>query len=114
MNVDTMRRIDRQVGVPLCAIGTLLIRIRDWLRGRTTRPLRRILLVELSEMGTTVLAQPAMRRARQKLGAELYFVIFARNVCSLALPGEFPAANVFTVRDPSLFQLARETRMLYD
>jgi ADP-heptose:LPS heptosyltransferase len=109
MNVDTMRRIDRQVGVPLCAIGTLLIRIRDWLRGRTTRPLRRILLVELSEMGTTVLAQPAMRRARQKLGAELYFVIFARNVGSLDLTGEFPAANVFTIRDTSLFHLARDT-----
>ena len=39
-------------------------------------------------MGTTVLAQPAMRRARAKLGAELYFVIFARNVGSLDLTGE--------------------------
>jgi ADP-heptose:LPS heptosyltransferase len=109
MNVDTMRRIDRQVGVPLCAVATLLVRAWEWLRGRDARPLRRILFVELSEMGTTVLAQPAMRRAREKLGAELYFVIFARNVGSLDLTGEFPAANVFTIRDTSLYHLARDT-----
>src|SRR5882757_5120946 len=109
MNVDTMRRIDRRVGVPLCAIATLLVRAWEWLRGRDARPLRRILFVELSEMGTTVLAQPAMRRAREKLGAELYFVIFARNVGSLDLTGEFPPANVFTIRDTSLFHLARDT-----
>ncbi len=66
MNVDTMRRIDRQAGIPLCAIATVLVRAFDWLRGRAARPLRRILFVELSEMGTTVLAQPAMRRAREK------------------------------------------------
>src|SRR5436305_2753617 len=109
MNVDTMRAIDRQVGVPLCAMATVLVRAFALLRRRTARPLRRILFVELSEMGTTVLAQPAMRRAREKLGAELYFVIFARNVGSLELTGEFPPANVFTIRDTSLFHLARDT-----
>ena len=81
----------------------------EWLRRRPARPLRRILFVELSEMGTTVLAQPAMRRAREKLGAELFFVIFARNVGSIDLTGEFPAANVFTIRDTSLFHLAWDT-----
>jgi ADP-heptose:LPS heptosyltransferase len=109
MNVDTMRRIDRQVGVPLCAIATLLTWAWERLRGRRARPLRRILFVELSEMGTTVLAQPAMRRAREKLGAELYFVIFARNVGSLDLTGEFPPANMFTIRDTSLFHLVWDT-----
>lgn len=109
MNVDTMRRIDRQVGVPLCAIATLLVRAFALLRRRAVRPLRRILFVELSEMGTTVLAQPAMRRAREKLGAEVYFVIFARNVGSLDLTGDFPSGNVFTIRDTSLFRLAWDT-----
>ena len=109
MNVDTMRRIDRQAGVPLCAMATVLVWVLDRLRGRAARPLRRILFVELSEMGTTVLAQPAMRRAREKLGAELYFVIFARNVGSLDLTGEFARANVFTIRDTSLFHLAWDT-----
>jgi ADP-heptose:LPS heptosyltransferase len=106
MNVDTMRAIDRYAGVPLCALATVLVRVRSWLRG-PARPLRRVLFVELSEMGSTILAQPAMRKARER--TELFFVIFARNAGSLDLTGEFPAANVFTIRDTGLFHLAFDT-----
>jgi ADP-heptose:LPS heptosyltransferase len=66
-----------------------------------------VLFVELSEMGSTILAQPAMRKARER--TELFFVIFARNAGSLDLTGEFPAANVFTIRDTGLFHLAFDT-----
>jgi ADP-heptose:LPS heptosyltransferase len=107
MNIDTMRRIDRLAGVPLCAIATVLVRIAAWMRRRPARPVQRILFVELSEMGTTILAQPAMRKARAR--AELFFVIFARNVGSLELLGEFPAQNIRTIRDTSLFALAWDT-----
>ena len=110
MNIDTMRRIDRLAGVPLCAIATLLIRLRDTLRKRgTARPVRRILFIELSEMGSTVLASPAMRKARAQLSAELYFVIFARNVGSLQLVGTISPDNIFTISDASIFALARDT-----
>jgi ADP-heptose:LPS heptosyltransferase len=106
MNVDTMRAIDRYAGVPLCALATVLV----WLGGifrRNARPIRRVLFVELSEMGSTILAQPAMRKARAR--AELYFVIFAKNAGSLDLTGEFPTVNVFTIRDTNLFHLAFDT-----
>jgi ADP-heptose:LPS heptosyltransferase len=109
MNVDTMRRIDRWAGVPLCAAATLFSVLRDWFRPRAARPLRRVLFVELSEMGTTVLAEPAMRKARTQLGAELFFVIFKRNAGSLDLLGSFPRENVFTISDKSLFALAGDT-----
>jgi ADP-heptose:LPS heptosyltransferase len=108
MNVDTMRRIDRLAGVPLCAVASALVRLRDAVRGHASRPVRRILFVELSEMGSTVLAEPAMRKAREQLSAELFFVIFTRNVGSLDLLGTFPAANVFTISDSSIFSLARD------
>ena len=109
MNIDTMRRIDRLAGVPLCALATLALRLRGLFRSRPPRPVRRILFVELSEMGTTVLAEPAMRKARARFPAELYFVIFARNVGSLELLGTFPPDNIFTISDRSLFALARDT-----
>ena len=109
MNIDTMRRIDRLAGVPLCAIATLLIRLRDWLHARTVRPVRRVLFVELSEMGSTVLASPAMRKARAQLSAELYFVIFKRNVGSLQLVGTISPDNIFTISDASILTLARDT-----
>lgn len=107
MKVDTMRRIDRLAGVPLCAVATVLVRLWEAVRRRSARPLRRILFVELSEMGTTILAQPAMRKARER--GEVFFVIFTRNVGSVELLGEFPAENVFTIRDTSLFALALDT-----
>jgi ADP-heptose:LPS heptosyltransferase len=109
MNIDTMRRIDRLAGVPLCAIATLLVRLAGWLRGRTARTPQRILFVELSEMGSTVLASPAMRKARAQLSAELYFVIFKRNVGSLQLVGTIAPDNIFTISDASIFALARDT-----
>jgi ADP-heptose:LPS heptosyltransferase len=109
MNIDTMRRIDRLAGVPLCAVATLLVRIRDWLHARSVRPARRILFIELSEMGSTVLASPAMRKARTQLSAELYFVIFTRNVGSLQLVGAVAPDNVFTISNASIFALVRDT-----
>jgi ADP-heptose:LPS heptosyltransferase len=109
MNVDTMRRIDHWLGVPLCAAATLLVRLRDAFRPRAAGLPRRILFVELSEMGTTILAEPAMRKARSTLNAELFFVIFKRNAGSLDLLGTFPRDNVFTISDKSLFALGRDT-----
>lgn len=106
MHVDTMRRIDRMAGEPLCAVATVLLWFAALFRRGAVRPVRKILFVELSEMGTTILADPAMRKARQKLGAELYFVIFRKNVGSLDLLGSFPPENVFTIREESFFHLA--------
>jgi len=108
MKIDTMRRIDRLAGVPLCALATALVWLRDRFALRQTRPIRRVLFVELSEMGTSVLAEPAMRKARAA-SAELYFVIFTRNAGSLDLLGLLPRDNIFTISDRSLLQLAFDT-----
>ncbi|MDR3439638.1 glycosyltransferase family 9 protein [Telmatospirillum sp.] len=108
MNVDLMRWIDRWTGVPLCFLLTLLGRL--FLRRPTAeeKP-RRILFVELSEMGSTILADPAMRKAQQTFGAELYFVIFRRNAASLGFLHTVPEANVYTIREDSLVTLVIDT-----
>jgi len=109
MKVDTMRRIDRYCGVPLCAVATALVSL--WRRLRPSAPgaVKRVLFVELSEMGSTILAAPAMRKAQARLSAELHFVIFARNVGSLHLLELVPPDNVFIIRDTSLAHLAADT-----
>jgi ADP-heptose:LPS heptosyltransferase len=109
ISVDAMRRIDRWAGVPLCALATVLLRVWWRLRPPTRPPLRRILFIELSEMGSTILADPAMRRARERAGAELYFAIFACNAQSLALTDTIPAGHIFTIRNASLWLLAMDT-----
>ena len=51
----------------------------------------------------------AMRKARERTGAENYFVIFARNAESLAITGTVAPSNVFTIRTNSLWELALDT-----
>src|SRR5579883_2451221 len=108
MNVDTMRAIDRWIGAPSCFILTQIHRLFGP-RRQATQSVHRILFIELSEMGSAILADPAMRKAQQKMGAELYFVIFKRNAGSLAFLNTVPEANLFTIRDDSLLALLVDT-----
>ena len=109
MQIDTMRRIDRWAGIPLTWLLTLLLRLRDAIKGCKTPPPRHILLLELSEMGSTILADPAMRKLRDSLPCQLYFTIFRKNRASLDLLATVPAANVFTLREDNLFLLLLDT-----
>jgi len=75
LNVDTMRAIDRWVGVPLCALITPLVVFSDWIKRKFCAPVnipQKLLFIELSEMGSAIIVDPAMRKA-QSQGAELFF-----------------------------------------
>lgn len=106
----TMRRLDRHLGVPLCAVVSLLRPLLDLAARRRHGPRPcRILFVELSEMGSTVLADPAIRMAEARHGAEAWFVIFTSNAASLELTGTIPPERVFTIRTGSLVEVAVDT-----
>jgi ADP-heptose:LPS heptosyltransferase len=107
MKLRTMRAIDFWIGVPLCFFSTGLVRLFGSRRG-PERP-RRVLFVELSEMGSTVIANPALEKARDELGAEIFFLIFERNVESLRLLDTVPEANIVTIRETSLLALALDS-----
>jgi ADP-heptose:LPS heptosyltransferase len=103
-----MRTIDRYVGIPITFVATVLMKAYQlFCRHHQQRP-RRILFVELSEMGSTILADPAMRKARDHFPADLYFVIFQKNRASLRLLQTVPEANVFTINETGLWQLAAD------
>lgn len=53
-------------------------------------------------MGSAILAESAMRKARETTGAENYFVIFAKNASSLTFTGAIVPRIVFTIRTESL------------
>lgn len=108
MRVDTMRQLDYWLGIPLTFLASLLVKAQDQLRQfkqKETPAIERILFVELSEMGSTIIADPAMRRAQKNLNAELFFVIFAKNKPSLELLNTVPTENIFTLREDNLFTL---------
>lgn len=104
MNVDLMRKIDYYLGIPLSLVGSAIVKLSDLVRKPSAKP-QKILFVELSEMGSTILADPAMKRAQRHFDAELFFVIFNQNKPSLDLLGTIPEKNIFTLREQSLFTL---------
>ena len=108
MKVDTMRRIDFWAGVPLCFLATGLVKLSSLFAGDKLAPSKRAAFVELSEMGSAIIADPAMRKLAAA-GAETYFVIFKSNAGSLDLLNTIPKDRVFTIRADGLVGLAVDT-----
>jgi ADP-heptose:LPS heptosyltransferase len=100
MKVNTMRLIDRWVGIPVCAVISPIRWLSDRVRGaRSKKPdTRRTLFIELSEMGSAVIVDPAMRKLQHEGKAELYFAIFSKNYKSLEILKTVPEANVFKMK----------------
>src|SRR5438046_3728286 len=105
--ISTLQRIDRWIGVPLCAILTLLRRIFESPDLPGPRPFPFILFVKFAEQGSTVLAYPAIRRATEMVGREnVYVVVFEDNRFILDVMEIIPDGNVITIATQSLFGLA--------
>src|SRR4029450_8470065 len=103
----TLQRTDRWVGVPLCAILTLLRRIFESAGSPGPRRIQRILFVKFAEQGSTVLAYPAILRAIEMVGREnVYFVVFEDNRFVLDAMEIIPVGNVITIATKDLFGLA--------
>lgn len=108
MNVDLMRKVDHHIGIPLTFIGTLILKVAGLFASKQPVTPKNILFVELSEMGSTIIADPAMKRARKNFDANLFFVIFSKNKPSLDLLNTIPQENIFTLCEDSIFTLIRD------
>ena len=106
MNIDLMRKVDYFAGVPLCALVTLFVKLASLFSKQNALAPRKVLFIELSEMGSAILVDPAMRKMQTAANAELFFVIFKGNAASLRLLNTVPVANVFTIRENNLWNLA--------
>ena len=101
MNIVVQRKIDRFVGVPVCALLSLLERLRRK-RPVTASP-ERILVLLLSEMGSLVLARPMFSYLKRRYPhATLHVAVFAKNREVLDLLGAVPESGVLTLDDRSL------------
>ena len=107
VGISTLQHTDRWVGVPLCAVLTLVRKIFDSAAGQGPRQVERILFVKFAEQGSTVLAYPAILRAIEMVGREnVYFVVFEDNRFILDAMQIIPGANVITIPTNSVFGLA--------
>ncbi|MBK6826956.1 MAG: glycosyltransferase family 9 protein [Chitinophagaceae bacterium] len=107
MTVNTMRIIDRWVGIPLCFLISPFCWLADLLRGarKKTPDTSRTLFIELSEMGSALIADPAMRKLRLEASADIYFVIFKKNYKSLDILKTIPEDHVFKMKADHFFGL---------
>lgn len=110
MTVDTMRKIDRWAGVPICFLLSMLSWLTGWLRfSRKKEPdVSRTLFIELSEMGSTIIVDPAMQKLSHKGKADLFFAIFKDNYKSLKILNSVPKENVFIMNADSFFRITAE------
>jgi ADP-heptose:LPS heptosyltransferase len=119
MNPDLMRAIDYWVGIPLVFLLTLVSRVQRFI-GLATSPLgrptssvgrpRNILFIQLAEMGTMVVAYPALRKARElHPDATLHFLCFTQIRSSVEMLEIIPSENIITVDSHSGLSLARDT-----
>ena len=112
-----MRRIDRWAGVPICFLLTLWRRLFEPSERRNPEPRNpeprnpgTLLFIQTAEMGSLVLAVPAVRHARQMYpGATVYFLVFTNLAESVATIGLTSPDRVFTIDPSSLMTIARDT-----
>jgi ADP-heptose:LPS heptosyltransferase len=107
MKVDTMRFLDKWVGIPLAFLFSVFLWIYEKILfiSRIKADVRRTLFIELSEMGSAILVDPAMRKLRDMAQAELYFAIFVSNYKSLKILNTIPESQIFKIRSDNLFHL---------
>ncbi|MEE8482310.1 MAG: hypothetical protein V3S12_03065, partial [Acidiferrobacterales bacterium] len=109
MNVNLMRKIDYYAGIPLTFIATGIVKLMDRLTQPAQASPHRVLFIELSEMGSAILVDPAMQKLKKETGAELFFAIFTSNKASLKLLNTVPDENIFTIGDKNILSLVFDT-----
>lgn len=108
MHIDTQRALDKIVGVPVCALLSIIERFRPR-RVPDTSP-RAILVVLLSEAGSMVCAQPMFRALRASYpNATLHVMVLARNRGFVELLDLIAPERIVTVADTSFGGFVRDS-----
>jgi ADP-heptose:LPS heptosyltransferase len=107
MKVDTMRKVDKWAGIPLTFFfsGFFWLAEKLFFRKQKNPNIRRTLFIELSEMGSALLVDPAMRKLQRNGNAELYFAIFFDNYKSLKILNTIAEDRIFKMRSDNLLNL---------
>ena len=108
MNPQTIGKIDRRLGKPICWLLTVARRVGQLFSWRRQAgPVRKILFIKMIEQGATVLAYRALRTAVDRVGREnVYFWVFQENRPILDLLDIIPVENVIVIRAKSPVRLA--------
>lgn len=105
-----MRRVDYWIGIPITFLLSILHAIGKLFGRRQALQPRKFMFIEISEMGSTILAYSSMSYIKKKYpGAQLYFLIFKKNRESIDMLKIVPPENVITISDKSFFAFTADT-----
>ena len=108
MNVRSMQKIDFWAGVPLCLGLSIVNSIRKLFQPDPPKFAGgRVLCIELSEIGSTILAHSALELLKTKVRAGLYFVIFEKNAGAVEVMKVIPKENIITIDDRGFVRFVR-------
>lgn len=110
---DTMRKVDYWLGIPICFILTVWYRLQRLIGLKnpsySEKP-KNILLIELAEMGSTVIAYPAIKKLKAMYpNANVHFLLFKHIDASMEILDIIPKENVLTIEVRNIFTLIRDT-----
>ncbi|MEK6943348.1 MAG: glycosyltransferase family 9 protein [Nanoarchaeota archaeon] len=110
---NTMRRFDYWIGMPICFILSVMYKVQRLIGLKSPKyseKPKNILLIELAEMGSTVLAYPAIKKLKKNYpNSNVYFLLFKHIEASMDLLDVVPKENVITIEVKSVFTLVRDT-----
>lgn len=109
--VDTMRKIDRRAGIPICLLLSGINLLSHWFKKKNTIPSpKKILFIQISEMGSIVLAYSLFAKTRKHFPeAEFYFLTFSENRYAVEILDVFPETNIKTIEGKNLWAFLHST-----
>jgi ADP-heptose:LPS heptosyltransferase len=111
MNIDRMRLIDRKVGIPLCFILSVVHTVQKFFRKPSVieQP-KKILFIEMSEMGSIVLAYSLLKKTRERYPrASLYFLTFKETRYAVDIFRFFSEDNIVSIDSKNIFRFLVST-----
>ena len=111
MNINLMRFIDRRLGIPICFLLSCVHSIRRIFgKPKFLKNPERILFIEMSEMGSIVLAHSLFKKTKELYpDAEHFFLTFTENRYAVDILDTFPRENVVTITTSNVFSFLLST-----
>lgn len=109
--IEIVRKVDRYPGTIICWLLSICCDIERVIqREKSSAPAKKILLLKPAEMGTSVLAYPAITELKGMFkDAQLYFLTFKENVEIIRLLNIIPEENIFSIRIDSALNFVKDT-----
>ena len=113
ININLVKKIDFFIGMPICFLLTLfykIFRYNPFSREGNPRLIKKFLIIQLSELGSVILAYPAIKKIQENYpDSEIYFLIFEKNKNIIDILQVASNKNILTIRDDNLILFISDT-----